>query len=58
MTVEGRGVNASVTEKDIGTVNGVIHIVDRVLGVPYQSVWDKLQSDPNLRYLILTTFSG
>ncbi len=26
MTVEGRGVNASVVEKDIGTVNGVIQV--------------------------------
>jgi len=35
MTVEGRGVNASVVEKDIGTINGVIHVVDRILGVPH-----------------------
>ena len=49
MTVEGRGVNATVVEKDIGTINGVIHVVDRVLGVPYQTVGEKIQSDPNLR---------
>ncbi len=49
MTVEARGVNASVLEKDIGTVNGVIQIVDRVLGVPYQTVWQKISDDPNMR---------
>ena len=27
MTVEGRGLNASVVEKDIGTVNGVIQVM-------------------------------
>ena len=31
MSVEGRGVNASVLEKDIGTMNGVIHVIDRQL---------------------------
>ena len=49
MTVEGRGINASVVEKDIGTINGVIHVVDKVLGVPYQTVGDRIQSDPNMR---------
>jgi hypothetical protein len=29
LSVEGRGVNASVLEKDIGTMNGVIHVIDR-----------------------------
>ena len=49
MTVEGRGVNASVVEKDIGTVNGVIHVIDRILGVPYQTCWQHIASDPALR---------
>ena len=49
MTVEGRGVNASVTEKDIGTINGVIHVIDRVLGVPYQTVGERINTDPDMR---------
>ena len=49
MTVEGRGINATVVEKDIGTINGVIHVVDRVLGVPYQTCGERINSDPNLR---------
>jgi len=31
-------VNASASETDIGTVNGVIHVIDRVLGVPHQTI--------------------
>ena len=54
MTVSARGINATVVEKDIGTINGVIHVIDRVLGVPYQSVYERLSTDPNMRYV--TTF--
>ena len=50
MTVWARGVNASVTESDIGTVNGVIHVIDRVLGVPYMNIGQYMESDPNMRY--------
>ncbi|XP_023335433.1 fasciclin-1 [Eurytemora carolleeae] len=50
LTVEGRGVNASVLEKDIGTVNGVIHIIDRILGVPFQSIGDKMAADPGMSH--------
>ena len=50
MTVSARGINATVVEKDIGTINGVIHVIDRVLGVPYQSVYERLSTDPNMRY--------
>ena len=49
MTVEGRGVNATVVEKDIGTINGVVHVIDRVLGIPYQTVTERLNSDPDMR---------
>uniref|UniRef100_A0A0K2UEZ8 Fasciclin1like [Megachile rotundata] n=1 Tax=Lepeophtheirus salmonis TaxID=72036 RepID=A0A0K2UEZ8_LEPSM len=48
MSVETRGVNASMTEKDIGTINGVIHVIDRVLGIPYQSVGEKLSTNPQM----------
>jgi len=46
LTIEGRGVNTTALEKDIGTVNGVIHVVDRFLGIPYQSLAEKMESDP------------
>lgn len=50
MTVAARGINATVVEKDIGTINGVVHVIDRILGVPYQSVYQRLSTDPNLSH--------
>ena len=49
MTVAARGINATVVEKDIGTINGVIHVIDRVLGVPYQTIYERLSTDPQMR---------
>ena len=59
MTVWGRGVNASVVESDIGTVNGVVHIIDRVLGVPYMTIGEYMENDPDMRYkLVLIQISN
>ncbi len=30
--IDGQGVASEVTEPDIGATNGVIHVIDRVLG--------------------------
>lgn len=49
LTVEGGGVNATVTQPDLVAENGVVHIIDRVLGVPYTTVLDKLRTDPMLK---------
>ncbi|KAK6617553.1 hypothetical protein RUM44_005141 [Polyplax serrata] len=48
LTVEGGGVNATVIQPDIAAENGIVHIIDHVLGVPFQNVRDKLASDPML----------
>ncbi|XP_017776262.1 PREDICTED: fasciclin-1 isoform X2 [Nicrophorus vespilloides] len=48
LTVEGGGVNATVIQSDLAATNGIIHIIDRVLGVPYSTVLDKLRTDPLL----------
>ncbi|KAK0090063.1 hypothetical protein PV326_004250, partial [Microctonus aethiopoides] len=48
VTVEGGGVNATVITANIAATNGIIHIIDRVLGVPYTTVLDKLRTDPML----------
>lgn len=48
MTVEGGGVNATVIQPDLAAKNGIIHIIDRVLGVPYSTVLEKLSTDPML----------
>ena len=48
--MEGRGVNATALESDIGTVNGVIHVIDRFLGIPYQTIAEKMRADPILSH--------
>lgn len=49
ITVEGGGVNATIIQSDIAATNGFVHIIDHVLGVPYTSVLEKLQTDPMLK---------
>lgn len=49
VTVEGAGVNATLIQADIAQTNGYVHIIDRVLGVPYATVYDKLRTDPMLK---------
>lgn len=49
ITVEGGGVNATVTQSDIAATNGFVHIIDHVLGIPYTSVLEKLNTDPMLK---------
>ncbi|XP_034488533.1 fasciclin-1 isoform X2 [Drosophila innubila] len=46
VTVEGGGVNATVLQADVAQTNGYVHIIDRVLGVPHNTVLGKLQTDP------------
>ena len=49
LSVEGGGVNATIIQPDIGALNGIVHIIDRVLGVPTMSIVEKLSSDPIMR---------
>ena len=49
LTVEGGGVNATATTPDLITTQGVVHIIDRVLGIPYQTIKEKLETDPQIR---------
>ena len=49
ISVEGGGVNATIIQPDIGALNGIVHIIDRVLGVPTMTVIEKLRSDPVMR---------
>ncbi|XP_018568338.1 fasciclin-1 isoform X2 [Anoplophora glabripennis] len=48
LTVEGGGVTATVIQPDLAATNGIIHVIDRVLGIPYNTVYDKLKADPTL----------
>ncbi|XP_055381889.1 fasciclin-1-like [Condylostylus longicornis] len=49
VTVEGGGVNATLEQPDVAQTNGFVHIIDRVLGVPYKTILMKLEEDPMLR---------
>ncbi|XP_022258774.1 fasciclin-1-like [Limulus polyphemus] len=49
LTLEAGGVNATAVEADIGATNGIVHVIDRMLGLPYQTVMEKLSSEPYLR---------
>ena len=51
LSVDGGGVNSTISIADIATTDGVIHVIDRILGIPYQNVYDKLESDPMLRWV-------
>lgn len=48
LTVEGGGVNATAVHPDLGARNGRVHIINKVLGIPYQSVYEKLKDDYDL----------
>ncbi|KAG1714375.1 Fasciclin-1 [Nymphon striatum] len=47
-SVEGGGVNATAIEADIGATNGIVHIINQVLGVPFRTIFDKLKADAKL----------
>lgn len=51
ITVEGGGVNATIIQSDIAATNGFVHIIDHVLGVPYTTVLEKLDTDPMLKWV-------
>ena len=44
--LDGQGVTAEVVEPDIGATNGVIHVIDRVLGVPQHTIAEKMAMGP------------
>lgn len=50
MYVNGLGASVEVIEPNIGATNGVIHIIDKVLGVPTQNTYSALKKDPMLRW--------
>lgn len=49
VTIECSGVNATIITPNIAATNGYIHIIDRILGVPYTTVLEKLKTDPMLK---------
>jgi len=47
--VDGLGVQATIVDSDIRAKNGIIHQIDRVLGIPLTTIFEKLKTDPMLR---------
>jgi len=47
--IDGGGIEAEVVEANVGASNGVIHSINRVLGVPRDTIYDKLAMDPMMR---------
>lgn len=49
LTVESGGVNATSTQSDFGASDGILHIVDRVLGMPFKTMREKLRTQTELK---------
>lgn len=47
--VEGGVVNATIEKADIAATDGVIHLINKVLGFADISVYDKIRTDPMLK---------
>nr|CAD2149783.1 unnamed protein product [Meloidogyne enterolobii] len=43
--VIGGGIRTAIQMEDVTATNGIIHYIDRVLGVPYQSLWEVLLNE-------------
>ncbi|VVC43692.1 FAS1 domain [Cinara cedri] len=48
LTLEGGGVNATVVMANLAATNGIIHIIDHILGIPSSTIDRKLATDPSL----------
>ena len=48
LTVESGGVNATSSLSDLGASDGILHIIDRVLGMPFKTIYEKLIDNPML----------
>lgn len=49
LTVESGGVNATSSQSDFGASDGILHIIDRVLGMPFKTMREKLRLIPELK---------
>uniref|UniRef100_A0A914Q490 FAS1 domain-containing protein n=1 Tax=Panagrolaimus davidi TaxID=227884 RepID=A0A914Q490_9BILA len=47
--VIGGGIKTAIQMENIAATNGIIHYIDRVLGVPYQSLWEILRNESRLQ---------
>ncbi|KAI1717966.1 fasciclin domain-containing protein [Ditylenchus destructor] len=47
--VIGGGIKTAIQMDNVAGVNGIVHYIDRVLGVPYQSLWEILRNETKLQ---------
>ncbi|OZC07064.1 hypothetical protein X798_05924 [Onchocerca flexuosa] len=47
--VIGGGVRAAILMDNVAAVNGIVHFIDRVLGVPYQTLYEVMRNDSRLQ---------
>jgi len=47
--VTGGGIRAAIIQEDVAAVNGIVHYIDRVLGVPYDTIYQMLKNESGLQ---------
>lgn len=47
--VIGGGVRAAIMMDNVAALNGIVHYIDRVLGVPYQTLYEIMRNDSRLQ---------
>ena len=47
--IDGGGVDVEVVEANVGATNGVIHSINKVLGIPQENVYNKMSQDPMMK---------
>lgn len=45
----GGGIKTAIQMDNVAGLNGIVHYIDRVLGVPYQSLWEIIRDEVQLR---------
>ncbi len=49
--VIGGGVKAAILQENVAATNGIVHYIDRVLGVPYQTMFEVIRNESQLQYV-------
>ncbi|VDN51771.1 unnamed protein product [Dracunculus medinensis] len=47
--VVGGGIRAAIIQDNVAATNGIVHYIERVLGVPYQSLFEILRNESRLQ---------
>uniref|UniRef100_A0A0N5ADG7 Fasciclin-1 n=1 Tax=Syphacia muris TaxID=451379 RepID=A0A0N5ADG7_9BILA len=47
--VIGGGVKTAIMQENVAATNGIVHYIERVLGVPYQTLWEIVRNESRLQ---------